>query len=359
MSPQMLFGPRMSKYLDQIPFKELIGWLLIDEVHLVDEEDSIFQKPYQNLSKMRARLTSKTVWAAVTGSATPEHAKMMAKALGFQPDKYVDARYSIDRPNVKYIPRFFRHPTSGYEFFDISFVIPFNIKSFMEIEPTIIFATTINTSYRLMQFLDSIIPNSIHNRLKIIKLYNSMMPSEYRTKLKADFQDDSNPLRIVVATDTCTYGLDLPNVRRVVTFDMCPTPENLKQKAGRPGRDGKPAVAITFAPAWVHNVPESEIEGKQAQDDLKRRLKLPEVMRQWYNPTPSLCTRGADLQYNGDTFVCVQIAARHIILNRRRAGILQWLSVGSSTSNPLPIMQIMSDSKQCAATGRTPNSLGP
>ncbi|KAF5374008.1 hypothetical protein D9615_009902 [Tricholomella constricta] len=303
MSPQMLLGKRMGKHLSQIQFKGLVNWFLIDEAHLADEDSGTFLNVYRALSMMRARLLSKTVWAAVTGSATPERAQVIAKFLGFQPGHYVNARYSIDRPTVKYIPRFFRHATSGHEFFDLSFIIPFQMKSVLEIEPTLIFATTINTCYRIMQFLDRLISHSIPERLSVVKLYNSMMSPGYRQTILQDFQNDSSSLRVIVATDTCTYGLDLPNIRRTVVFDMCPSPENLKQKIGRPGRDGKPAVAITFAPSWVREVPKAETQGKQAQEDFKRRLKLPPVMRQWFNPTPSLCSRGADVRYNGEEFL--------------------------------------------------------
>jgi hypothetical protein len=50
---------------------------------------------------MRPRLPSSTVWAAVTGTATISAALRVAEGLGFCPGQYVNARYTIDRPNVK------------------------------------------------------------------------------------------------------------------------------------------------------------------------------------------------------------------------------------------------------------------
>lgn len=304
MSPQMLQGKRMARHLGNLKFKKLVRWFLIDEAHLTDEQSGPFQLPYQSIGNMRARLSSSTIWAAVTGTATPDRALVIAASLGFQPHHYINARYSVDRSNIKYIPRFLEHSVSGYDFLDLSFLIPFNMKSPLEIPSTLVFATTINTGHRIMQFLDRLIPSTIPNRFGIVKLYNALMPIDYREQFLRDLQEGSC-LRIGIATDTCTLGLDVPNLRRTVAFDMCPSFENLKQKLGRPGRDEKPAEAIAFAPGWVRDlsIPDVEITGKQAVADLKRRKHLPDAMRSWYNPKPGHCSRAVDLQYNGERFV--------------------------------------------------------
>ena len=253
---------------------------------------------------MRARLLSSTIWAAVTGSATSERAQAIAKYLGFKPGHYINARYTIDCPTIKYIPQFFKHPISGNEFLDLSFLIPFSMTSVQEIPSTLLFATTINSGYRIMQFLDRLIPSAIPDRHNVIKLYNSLMPIDYWKEFLHDIQEGS-VLRIGIVTDTCTYGLDIPNLRHVVLFDMCPSFENLKQKIGCPGHDGLPAEAITYAPSWVHDLPVNDGEGlgKQAVEDKKRCEKLPDVMRQWYNPTSLLCSRAADMKYNTELFI--------------------------------------------------------
>ncbi|EIM91497.1 uncharacterized protein STEHIDRAFT_153135 [Stereum hirsutum FP-91666 SS1] len=129
------------------------------------------------------------------------------------------------------------------------------------------------------------------------------MSPDYRRQFAQDFRDEGSNMRVGVVTDTCTYGLDLPNVRRVVVADMDRTPENLKQTMGRAGRDGREAVAIAFAPPWARRPPEgAALTGKQAQKDAKRRETLPIFTQQFYNPSPTLCPRRADLQHYGDEF---------------------------------------------------------
>ncbi|KAJ6463097.1 P-loop containing nucleoside triphosphate hydrolase protein [Mycena vulgaris] len=306
MSPQMLQGRRMGKLLNDPKFKSLVRWMLIDEAHVLNEESGTSREPYRSILHMRPRLPTTTVWAAVTGTATPKAALSLASGLGFRSGKYVNARYSIDRPNVKYIPRFFEHPTSGFEFMDLSFVVPLEMMSPLEITLTLIFAKTIRLGFMIMQFLDSLIPSTIPHRLQIIKLYNALMPVDYRRAFIADI-NEGHTLRVGIVTDTCTYGTDIPTLARVIIVhigdSLGDSPEVRKQQMGRPGRNGDPATAIVYAPAWVRDVPLSESTTKQGLADIERRKQLPAITLQFFNPTLDCCSRGADLQYNGEKFV--------------------------------------------------------
>lgn len=301
MSPQMLRSSRILKFIKEPKLKSLVRWMLIDEVHLCDQKDETFVVAYKAIAPMRSLLLSTTIWAAVTGTATPDRALSMARTLGFQPGHYVNARYSVDRPTIKYIPRFFQHAASGNDFLDLSFLIPFQLTSIDQIEPSLVFSMSINRGHRLMRYLDNLIPANFPHRLEIIKLYNSLKPAEYRKKFLQDIESNTW-LRIGIVTDTCTYGLDIKNLRRVIVSDMCPSHANLKQKMGRPGRDGLPATAITYAPSWVKAIPAADVQGVQQKEDAKRRAKLPLITQQWYNPSPALCSRAADLKDNAEPF---------------------------------------------------------
>ncbi|KAJ7835628.1 hypothetical protein B0H13DRAFT_2369233 [Mycena leptocephala] len=120
------------------------------------------------------------------------------------------------------------------------------------------------------------------------------MPVDYRRKFIADINDGS-VLRIGIVTDTCTYGTDIPKLGRVIIAhigdSMGDSPEVRKQQMGRPGRDGNPAVAIVYAPAWVRDVPESEVTTKQGLLDLERRRQLP--VNSSSAQTAALCTTRA------------------------------------------------------------------
>ncbi|KAJ7195397.1 P-loop containing nucleoside triphosphate hydrolase protein [Mycena rebaudengoi] len=301
MTPKMLFGPEMTALLKTPEFVNLVRWMSIDEAQLVQQE-GIFQAGYKSLPTLRMRLNSSTIWCAATATATAAEALEMGQRLGFHRGYYINARYSLDRPNLKYIPRFFEHPSSGTEFLDFSFVVPLGLLFAVQIIATIIFADTIKRGDDPMSYLDSLIPGHIPRRLELIKTYNSLMPYDYRQQLKTDFQ--SGHVRVIIVTDTATYGFDTPNIRRAILADIPKDYKEAVQKFGRAGRDGLPAEVIAFAPAWVREPPPgTEITSKQGQTDAERRGKLPEVMLRWYNPTPACCPRCADTEHNGEAFV--------------------------------------------------------
>ncbi|KAK1225471.1 hypothetical protein PQX77_011584 [Marasmius sp. AFHP31] len=309
MSPQMLRGSRMEQILRTPSSRNLVRWFLIDEADLAHDKDGPFGAPYTALAPVRHMLSPKTVWVAVTGSATPSDSRSLAKLYGFHSGSYVHACYSLDRPNIKYTTRFLQHAHTTDSFLDLSFVIPFGIQTVEDIIPTLIFARTIKEGYALMSFLDSLLPISLPNRFEIIKLYNSLMPQEYRIEFRSDFENPARELRIGIVTDTLTFGFDI-RVNRVIILDTAPLvkPPRLKQRVGRAGRDGSPSEVITYAPAWVQipKAPVTSDSTKTEKENVKRRADLPLTTLKWYNPTEECCTRGADMEYFSPdhSFVC-------------------------------------------------------
>ncbi|KAF9005311.1 P-loop containing nucleoside triphosphate hydrolase protein [Hymenopellis radicata] len=299
MTPQMLASEHMSSLFKQQSFLQQLRWFLVDEVHLFDEKESVFAVPYQTLSLLRVRMLPSVIWVSVTATATPDQALHIARRLGYRPSQYINARYPIDRPNLKYFPCFYNHPTSSTDHLDFSFLIPFGLTSAEEIKPTILFARTVDRGYSIMHFLDNLIPHSIPNRHRLIKLFNSIMPADYRKGLKRDFK--SGAVRIIIITETAAYGFDVPNARQVVVTDLCYSYAELQQILGRGGRDDEPTRVYSFAPTWLREVPAAvaaaSIQGKK---DMIRRAGLPPVMVEFYNPTPRRCSRAVECHHNGE-----------------------------------------------------------
>ncbi|KAJ7921286.1 hypothetical protein B0H13DRAFT_1866888 [Mycena leptocephala] len=253
----MLQGRRIGKLLNDPEFKVLVGWMLIDEAHVLDEDSGTFREPYRSILHMRPRVPSNTVWGATT-ELHPSAALRSAAALGFRTGQYVNARYTIDRPNIKYIPRFFQHPTSGFEFMDFSFVVPFEMKFIHDILLTLIFE---DNQGRLRP----------HPISRLINTYNNP-DLDYRRKFIADINDGS-VLRIGIVTDTCTYGTDIPKLGRVIIAhigdSMGDSPEVRKHRWDVLAAM-VPCRGHVYAPAWVRDVPESEVTTKQGLLDLER-----------------------------------------------------------------------------------------
>ncbi|KAJ3826848.1 P-loop containing nucleoside triphosphate hydrolase protein [Lentinula raphanica] len=74
MSPQMLTQSEgITALLKQLRFRNLVRWMLIDEIHLFEDSTTVFYGPYQDIAPMRDILPHTTVWAAASGTLTPSH----------------------------------------------------------------------------------------------------------------------------------------------------------------------------------------------------------------------------------------------------------------------------------------------
>ncbi|KAF8193517.1 P-loop containing nucleoside triphosphate hydrolase protein [Mycena galopus ATCC 62051] len=301
-TPQMALGKRMQQLLNSPAFVTLVRWVSVDEAGLIDQKDGVFASWYCRLATLRVKLLTSTQWTAATASATKERAPVMARGYGMRPGAYFDGRYSINRPNLKYIPRFYQHAYTGAEHLDLSFVILPGMKHAWDIVLTVIFAKTIERGFSIMQYLDNLIPFDIPNRSSPIKLYNSLMSSAYRRKLKSDFE--AGKVRVILVTDTAAYGFDVSNVRRVITTDLEDYYEESDQKFGRSGRDGQLAEVIAFAPSWVQNSPPGTVPStKGKQEEEEKRAKLREPLRAFYNPTMDCSSRQAVLHYYSEPYI--------------------------------------------------------
>ncbi|KAJ6536226.1 hypothetical protein B0H19DRAFT_1271017 [Mycena capillaripes] len=129
------------------------------------------------------------------------------------------------------------------------------------------------------------------------------MPVDYRHKFITDINDGS-VLRIRIVTDTCTYGTDIPALARVITVHLG---DSINDSSPR-----NPATAIVHAPAWVRQIPESQITTKLGFTDLEWRKQLPPVTLQTPNATVDFCPRAVDLKYNNEEFVlCPECCSLH------------------------------------------------
>jgi len=74
--------------------------------------------------------------------------------------------------------------------------------------------------------------------------YHGGLPMKLRKKIQEQWQESSDGL--IVCTNAFGMGVDKPNVRYVIHLDVAPSMEEYYQEAGRGGRDGKPAFAISM-----------------------------------------------------------------------------------------------------------------
>lgn len=198
-----------------------ISLFAIDEAHCVSQWGHDFRPEYVRLGKLRS-LFHAVPMIALTATADPQTRADIVERLGLRGAACRVAGF--DRPNIRYtvIPK----------------SKPFDqLARFLAERPEdagIVYALSRKRVEELSGKL---------TRMGIAALpYHAGLPTSERTRVQEAFQRDE--LRVVVATVAFGMGIDKPNVRFVVHYDIPKNLEGYYQETGRAGRDGLPAEAL-------------------------------------------------------------------------------------------------------------------
>ena len=199
-----------------------ISFYAVDEAHCISEWGHDFRPEYRRIRPIINEI-GKAPLIALTATATPKVQHDIQKNLGM-----VDAQVfksSFNRPNLYYEVR---AKTANIDRDIIKFIKNNPEKS------GIIYCLSRKKVEELAEILQA---NGINARP-----YHAGMDSLTRTKNQDDFLMEK--VDVIVATIAFGMGIDKPDVRIVVHFDIPDSPEAYFQEAGRAGRDGKKAYAV-------------------------------------------------------------------------------------------------------------------
>ena len=196
-----------------------VSFIVVDEAHCISQWGYDFRPDYLSIGRLRELVDAPLI--ALTATATPQVCDDIMEKLRFPEKRMIKGGF--ERPELSYIVRQYEDKLGQL------LNICTNVKG-----TGIIYVRSRKKTEELAAFLAG---NGISS-----SFYHAGLGQASRSDRQERWKNDE--IRVMVCTNAFGMGIDKPDVRFVVHFDVPDSPEAYFQEAGRGGRDGKRSFAV-------------------------------------------------------------------------------------------------------------------
>lgn len=228
ISPERLGSTTFRERLTKLPIK----LIAVDEAHCISQWGYDFRPSYLGIGEVRKDLEERLQTAipilALTATATPEVVEDIQLQLGFKQTNVLSKSFA--RPNLHYIVR---HTAQKEQ--QLLHILS-KVKG-----SAIVYVRNRKKTFQISEYINQSLAHEANYTL-MADFYHAGLSSAERAYKQDEWKKGKT--RIIVCTNAFGMGIDKPDVRLVIHYDLPDSIEAYFQEAGRAGRDEKNSYAV-------------------------------------------------------------------------------------------------------------------